>query len=57
MALVVKNPPANAGDPWDGKILGMGRWDGTPLWYSSLENFMDRVAQWATVHGAAKSRI
>ena len=54
---MVKNPPANAGDPWDGKILGMGRWDGTPLWYSSLENFMDRVAQWATVHGAAKSRI
>ena len=29
---------------------------GNPLWYSFLENSMDRGAWWATVHGVAKSR-
>jgi len=28
-----------------------------PLQYSCLENFMDRVAKQAIVHGVAKSRI
>ena len=57
MALVVKNPPANAGDA--GLILGSGRssgeGNGNPLQYSCLENPMDRGAWRATVHGAAES--
>ena len=57
---MVKNPPANAGDVRDtGLIPGLGRCPGgghgNPLWYSCLENPMDRGAQWATVHRAAKS--
>ena len=28
--------------------------NGNPLQYSCLENFMDRGALWATVHGVAK---
>ena len=49
MALVVKNPPANAGDiremssiPGSGKLPGGG--DGNPLQYSGLERPMDRGA-------------
>ena len=42
-----------------GSIPGLGRspreGNGNPLQYSSLENFMDRGAWWATVHGDAKS--
>ena len=61
MALVVKNPPANAGDIRHvGMIPGLGRspggGHGNPLQYSSLENAMDRGAWQATVHGVAKSR-
>ena len=46
---VVKNPPANAGDPGDvGSIPGTGRSprgrNGNPLQYSCLENPMDRGA-------------
>ena len=39
------------------EILPLGRFpgDGNPLQYS-LENSMDRRAQWATVHGITKSR-
>ena len=33
-----------------------GEGDGTPLQYSCLENPMDRGAQWASVHGVAKSQ-
>ena len=48
----------SAGDP--GSILGSGRssgeGNGNPLQYSCLENPMDRGAEWATVHGFAKSR-
>ena len=48
--LVVRNPPANAGDvgliPGSGRSLGGG--DGNPLPYSCLENSMDRGAWWAT---------
>ena len=60
MALVVKNPPANAGDVRDrGSIPGLGRspggGHGNPLQYSCLENPMDRGDWWATVHGFAES--
>ena len=47
MALVVKNPPANAGDIRDaGSALASGispgEGNGYPLQYSCLENPMDR---------------
>ena len=56
VALVVKNPPANAGDIRDsGSIPGSGRppggGHGNPLLYCCLENPMDRGAYQATVHG------
>ena len=59
MALVVKNPPANAGDVRDsGWIPGSGRSpggeDGNPLQYSCLEKTVDREAWRATVHAVAK---
>ena len=49
VALVVKNPPANAGDMRDtGSIPGAGsspgERNGNPLQYSRLENSMDRGA-------------
>ena len=60
MALVVKNPPANAGDvrdlgliPQSGRSPGGGH--GNPGQYSCLENLMDREAWWATIHRVAKS--
>ena len=61
VALVVKNPPANAGDIRDvGSIpvLGgsSGGGHGTPLQYSCLENPMDRGAWGATVHRVAQSQ-
>ena len=61
MALVVKNPPANAGDIRDvglipGSLRSPGGGHGNPLWYSCLENPMDRGAWWAIVYRAAKSR-
>ena len=60
-ALMVKNPPANAGDARDvGLIPGSGRsprvGNGSPTQYSCLKNPMDRGVWWATVHGMAKSR-
>ena len=52
VALVVKNPSANAGDirdvdsiPGSGRSPGDG--NGNPLQYSCLENSMDRGAWWA----------
>ena len=56
---VVKNLPANAGDPGDaGLIPGSGKspgeGNGNPLQYSCLENPMDRGAWRATVHGGHK---
>ena len=47
VVVVVKNPPAKAGDLRDeGLIPGPGRspgeGNGYPLWYSCLENSMDR---------------
>ena len=60
MALVVKNPLANAGDIRDeGSVPGSGRapggGHGSPLQYSYLENPMDRGAWRATVHRVAES--
>ena len=61
MVLVVKNPPANAGDardvglmPGSGRSPGVG--NGNPFQYSCLENLMDRRAWKVTVHGATKSQ-
>ena len=61
MALVVKNPPANAGDKRDtGTILVLGRYpgegNGNPLQYSCLDNPMDRGAWQATVYSVAKTQ-
>ena len=57
VVLVVKNPPANAGDvrdrnPWVRKLCGEG--NSSPLQYSCLENSMDRGAWRATVHGVTE---
>ena len=60
VALVIKNPPANAGNSRDaGSTPGLGRspdeGHGNPLQSTCLENPMDIGAWWATVHGVAKS--
>ena len=62
VALVVKNPPANAGDirdtssiPGSGRSFGEGH--SNLLQYSWLENPMDRGAWPVIVHGVRKSRI
>ena len=60
VVLVVKNPPANAGDIRDvGSVPGWGTspggGHGNTLWYSCLENPMDRGAWRAMVHRVAKS--
>jgi len=59
MVLVVRNPPASAGDVRDsGSVSGSGRspggGHGNPLQYSCLENPMNRGAWQATVHGVAR---
>ena len=56
-----KNPPANAGDTGDmdsipGSGISPGEEHGNPLWYSCLENPMDRGSWWATVHTVAKNQ-
>ena len=61
MALVVKSPPANAGEARDmGLIPRSGRSpggrNGKPTLVFLLGNPMDRGAWWATVHGVAKSQ-
>ena len=60
VVLVVKDPPANAGDTGEaGLIPGSGRspgeGNGNPLQYSCWENPMDRGVWRALVHGVAKS--
>ena len=62
LALVVKNPPANAGDVRDESLIpGSGRapreGHGNLLQYSCLGNPMDRGDWWprASVHGVTKS--
>ena len=56
---VGKNPPANIGNPGDvGSVPGWGRsggGNGNPLWYSCLENFTERGARRAAIHGVAES--
>ena len=61
VALVVKNPPANAGDAGDvvsipglGRSLGVG--NGNPLQYSCLENPMDR-GDWQAIQSMKSQRI
>ena len=61
VALVVKNPPANARDirdvgsvPGSGRSLGGGH--GNPLQHSCLENPTDRGARRATVHRVPTSQ-
>ena len=61
MALVVKNPPASAGDVRDsGSVPGWGRspggGHGSPLQDSCLENPVDRGAWGTTVHRVTKSQ-
>ena len=59
VAQLVVNLPASVGDAEAVSILGsersLGGGNGNPLQYFFLENFMDRGAWWATVHGVAKS--
>ena len=60
LVLVVKNPPASAGDMRDtssipGSGRSPGRGNGNPLQCSCLENPMDRGAWGATVYRVAKS--
>ena len=61
VALVVKNPLANAGDmrnmgsvPESGRFPGGG--NGNPLQNSCLGNPVDRGVWWAAVHGISKSQ-
>ena len=61
VVLLGKNLPASAGDGRDASLIpGSGRspggGNGCPLWYSCLENPMDRGAWWATVHRVTKSQ-
>ena len=61
LGVVVKSPPANAGDRRDlGSIPGSGRspgeGNGNPFQYSCLEKSMDRGAWQATVCGITKSQ-
>ena len=60
VALVVKNPPANAGDVGDaGLISGLGTspggGDGNPLPYSCLENPLNRDVWLAIAQRGTKS--
>ena len=61
MALVTKNPPANAGDLKEensipGSERSPGRGYGNPLQYSCLENPMDRGSWQATVLRVAQGQ-
>ena len=61
VVLVVKNPPANAGDIRDmvsipGSEGSSGGGHSNPIQYSCLENPMDSGAWWATVHVVAKNQ-
>ena len=60
MVLVVKNPPANAGEVREeglipGSERSLGEGNDNPLQYSGLGNPMDRGALWTTVHRVTKS--
>ena len=61
VVLVVKNPPANAGNIRNaGSIPGSGRspggGHGNPLQYACLENPIDRGGWWAIVCRVAKNQ-
>ena len=61
MMLVVKNPPANAGDIGDAGLIpasgrSPGEGNGSPFQSSCLETSMDRGACQARVHGVPKSQ-
>ena len=47
---------ANAGDMTSGSERSPGEENGNPLWYSCLENPMDRGVWWATVNGLQRVR-
>ena len=59
--MVIKNLPVSV---WEARDLGLISWtgrspgegNGNPLWYSCLENSMDREAWQAVVYGITKSR-
>ena len=54
MALVVKNPPVNAGDARDaGSIPGSRKWQPTPVFLPG--KFHGQRSLVATVHGVAES--
>ena len=58
--IVVKNPPANAGDARDTGLFpgwerSTGGGNGNLLQYSCLENSMDRGVWWLIVHRVANS--
>ena len=62
VALVVKNPPANAGDVRDAGLIpelgrSSGAGNGNPLQHSCLQSPMDRGAWRATVHRVAESDL
>ena len=61
VALVVKNPPANAEvrdlDSIPGSERSPGEGHGNPPQYSCLENPMDRRAWQSTLHRVTKSQI
>ena len=62
MVLVVKNPPANAGDLRDKCLIsGSGRspggGNGSLPQYSCLKNPMDRGDLWATFHRVTKKEL
>ena len=59
LVLVIKNPPASAGDARNaGLISGLGRspgkGNGNPLQYSCLENHIDRRARKNIIQGVSK---
>ena len=60
MALVVKNPPANAdirdASSIPGSGISPGEGHGNPLQYSCMENPMDRGTWWTAVHAVSKSQ-
>ena len=62
VVLVVKKPPANAGDIRDTSSIpeserSVGGGHGNPFQYSCLENPMGRGAWRATVHGVTESDV
>ena len=54
-----KESACNGVDPSSipGSGISPGEQSGYPLWYSYLENSMDRGPWWATVHGVTKNNL